>query len=275
MRLTVLGSGTLLPDADRHSAAHLLEWGGARLLLDCGAGSLHGFARHRVAWQRITHVALSHFHTDHVGDLAPLLFALRHAVRPPREEPLTLLGPPGLDDFVRALAGAHGDWVMSPGFEVRTVELTGERWEDPGGEVALAFHPTPHTDASLAFRIATSDGDAGYTGDTGPSDEVAAFFAGVDVLVAECSLPDPPELDTHLTPSGVAEMARSADPGLLVLTHVYPPLIPGDVPRLVEEAGWHGRSVLGRDGLVVEVEEGRAEVRSGKTGRMDPPGPIS
>jgi len=262
MRFTVLGSGTLLPDHRRHSAAHLVEAEDARLLLDCGFGTVHGFDRHRVGWRGLTHVALTHFHADHFADLAPLLFALRHGVRPEREDPLVILGPAGVRERVERLAAAYGDFVLDPGFPVEVVELSAPAsWEDPGGRFRLSAHPTPHTDVSVAYRVDAEDGAAaGYTGDTGPSEKLGEFFAGVRLLVSECSLADPPSLDTHLSPAGVAELARAVSPDLLLLTHLYPPLRPHRVPKLVQGAGYAGRVLVAEDGTSVEVGEGRAEL---------------
>ena len=81
MRLTILGSGNLLPDDLHRSPSHWVEEGDVRLLLDCGSGCLHGMARERLWWKAVSHIALTHFHADHVGDLSPILFALKHGVR--------------------------------------------------------------------------------------------------------------------------------------------------------------------------------------------------
>lgn len=260
MRLTVLGSGTLLPDDRRRSAAHLVETGPVRLLMDCGSGTLHGFDRHGVAWRGLTHLALSHFHTDHVGDVAPLLFALKWGVRPPREAPLTVLGPPGVDGFMDALGATFGDSVADPGFPVEVVPMAREgSWEVPDAEVRLRTHPTRHTDVSVAWRVESPEGAVGYTGDTGPQPGLGGFFACVDVLVSECSFPEPAPVDTHLTPRGVAEMAREAGPGLLLLTHLYPFLDPEEAAASVTAAGFTGRVRTAWDGTRAEVLDG--EVR--------------
>ena len=88
----------------------------------------------------------------------------------------------------------------------------------------------------------------GYTGDTGPEPALGSFFRGVDVLVSECAYADPPPSASHLSPSSVAAMARSAQPEVLVLTHLYPPLDSVSAPRLVREAGYSGKVVCARDG---------------------------
>lgn len=256
-----MGTGTLVPDDKRRSPAHLVEGRGFRILLDCGAGSLHGFARFGRSWEDLTHVALTHFHTDHVGDLAALLFALRHGPDPPRRRPLTLLGPPGTRSFHRRLARAHGDHVLEPGFPVRVVELprSGE-WTDPETELVIRTAPTPHTERSVAYRLETGSGVVGYSGDTGPSRALGDFFVGTDLLLLECSLPDPPPMDTHLTPRGVATLADRARPGLLVTTHHYPPLDPGEIPDLVAAAGYTGEVRGGTDGLTLIVGGGGVEI---------------
>lgn len=248
--LTVLGSGTLVPSGDRSSACHLLETGGHNLLLDLGPGAVHGMARHGKPWWRVTQVVFTHYHADHFGDLPHLLFALRWAAPSPRDRPLLVLGPPGLVDRAAALRRAFGDFIADPGFEVRYREVDRRgSWEGDGADAPrLCFLPVPHTDHSVAVRVATRSGSLGYTGDTGPDPALGRFFRGVDVLVSECGLPDPPPSTAHLSPSSVAAMARSAQPGTVVLTHLYPPLDCASAPRLVRAAGYEGRVVCARDG---------------------------
>lgn len=255
--LTVLGSGTLLPDPERSSAAFLVETPGARVLLDCGPGTMHGLARHGVAWQELTHVAVSHYHMDHVGDLAALLFALKNGVRPRRTRPLTLVGPRGFGAFLERLAGALGDHVVDPGFDVDVVELGwGEELEVPTARMVISAHPTPHTDESVAYRVAVPAGTVGYSGDTGPSDALAAFLAGCRVLVLECGQDDPPLREGHLSPSTVAELAAAATPETLVLTHVTPPLTPEAAVAGVRAAGYAAPVLAGFDGLRIPLEAG-------------------
>jgi len=253
VRLTVLGSGTLLPDDDRRSAAHLLEAGDRKLLMDCGSGTLHGFERHGVDWERLSLVALSHFHTDHTGDLAPLLFALKHGPRPARTEPLTLVGPPGLRDRLDGLERAFGEHVRDPGFPLRVRELSRSGSMEVGHGLRLGFRATNHTEASVAHRWDGEGWSVAYSGDTGPDPELAPFLAGVDVLVCECGVPDDSDVETHLSPRELAALARRTEPGLLVTTHVYPPLVPERVPELLREAGYPGRVAAATDGLTVEL----------------------
>lgn len=256
VRVRILGAGTLVPDDAHRSACHLVEGAGAgdapdwKLLLDCGFGAVHGFSRFGIDPRRLTHLVLSHFHLDHVGDLAPLLFTYAHAPPQPRTTPFTLVGPPGLGKHLAGLAGIYGDFITSPSFPLEVVELPLEGgWEDPLGRFVLRCAPTLHTPEAVAWRVeAASGGVVGYTGDTGPREEVGVFLSGSDLLIAECAFNDPSPWDGHLSPAGAARLAREALPGLLVLTHRYPDVDGADLPRQLREAGWKGPVAVASDG---------------------------
>ncbi len=257
--LTVIGSGTLVPSPGRASPCHLLEAGNTRLLLDAGPGSVHGMARHGKPWWKITHLVFSHYHTDHFGDLPHLLFAFKRALPAPRSRPLRILGPPGLGARVEALRVAYGGFMVDPGFELTYHEVSCRgSWTDEAASMNIRFVPTRHTRSSVAVRTRLGSGSAGYTGDTGPEPALGAFFKGVDVLVSECGYADPPKADNHLSPTSVAALARTARPGLLILTHLYPPLDPESTPALVREAGYGGTVICAEDGQEFEVRGGKA-----------------
>lgn len=261
MKVTILGSGILLPDDRHHSAAHLVEMPGASLLMDCGPGTLHGLDRHGRDWTRISHLFVSHFHTDHVGDLAALFWARTHGLPGEGLEPFTILGPVGLTHHLKALARAHGEFILHPGGPLEVVELAGEgRWSDPRGRFDLMHLPTPHTDRSLAVRIESLDRAVGYTGDTGPNPDLHAFFSGVELLISECAVLDSTRLPNHLSPGSVAALAQGAAPELLVLTHLYPEVDREGLPDLLRAQGYTGRVEVADDGLTVTLEPGSARV---------------
>ncbi len=249
MKLTIVGSGTVVPDAERTCACLYLEAGDARLLLDVGPGATHHMARFGVPWASLTHVAITHFHTDHTGDLPFLLFALKHALATPRTEPLTLFGPAGTMERLRALADAFGSYILAPGIRLNVRELGSGHEAELAPGVLLRAHKTHHTEESIAYRVETGGEAFAYTGDTGPDDDLAQWLAGVRTLVAECSLPDALGFPEHMTPTGVAALARVAHPRRLVLTHVYPQLDRNALPALVRAAGWDGEVVVAGDGM--------------------------
>ncbi len=252
MRLITVGTGTVVPDANRGSACHWLEDGSTRVLIDCGAGALPGLARVALPWGEIDFLVISHFHADHIGEVPALIFAQKYGMAQARTEPLAVVGPAGTGRLLEALAAAFGSWLTQPGFPLQIHEV------QPGGsvdlgDIELSAAKTPHTPESLAFRFEAAGRTLGYTGDTGPSDELAGFFRGVDLLLAECSLPEQLAGDFHLSPDSLAQMARLAEVSRLAVTHVYPQLRRQDVAGLLRAAGYENELTIATDGLELIV----------------------
>jgi ribonuclease BN (tRNA processing enzyme) len=248
MRLVCIGTGTAVPDPEHVGSGFWVEAGEARVLLDCGPGVVQGMARHGLPWETLTHLVLTHFHNDHIGDVPYLFFALRWGTFPPRKVPLIVVGPPGTRRLLQRLGRAFGDHVSDPDFQVAVHELREGGEVQLWGGARLRTCATPHTERSLGCRIEAPGQSLGYTSDTGESDDVAAFMAGVDLLVAECSLPDGEIMPTHLTPKRLARMARLALPKRLLVTHVYPQLDRAELPALLAAGGWPGEVVVVHDG---------------------------
>jgi ribonuclease BN (tRNA processing enzyme) len=243
--LVTVGTGTVAPSATRTGPAHWVERGDVRLLMDCGAGSIHRLAQFALAWERVSHVALTHFHPDHFGELPALLFALRHATK--RVEPLVIVGPAGTVRLLKGLAEGYGDWLLDPGFPIGILDVQAGEPFPLGPDVMLEVHPTPHTPESVALGVTAPEGRLVYTGDTGPSEDLAAWAMGCDLLLAECSLPDGHTVDGHLSPATVGRLAARARAAQLVLTHFYPPTEQVDVRALVAEH-YAGPVALASDG---------------------------
>ena len=231
MELITLGTGTVAPSAHRSSAAHFVQRNGVQLLLDCGPGTLHRLATFSIPWPSITHVALTHFHPDHFADLPMLVYALKYTTRPPRQDPLVILGPRGVVRLLKSLAEGYGSWLLDPGFPIVIMDVQpGDPFPLDGDLTLEAFH-VPHTDESVALGLTAPEGRLVYTGDTGPSEELARWASGCSLLLAECSLPEAMAMDIHLTPERAGELAQAAGAKRLVLTHFYPPVETPDPAR--------------------------------------------
>jgi len=253
-RLTTLGTGTVALNGERSCAGYLYEADDVRLLLDCGSGITRRLAELGVAWPAITHVALTHFHIDHHGDLPTLVFAWKYGQLPPRSAPLELLGPVGTRALIERLAAAYGEWLLAPGFPITIREIAPGESVELSASVRLTAQKVPHTEESVAYSIERAGRRVVYTGDTGPDDALADWAHGCDLLVCECSLPASMAIKEHLTPDQCAVLAARARPGHVVLTHFYPPVERVDI-RAAMAAQYAGPVTLGRDGWHIELED--------------------
>ena len=253
-RLTTLGTGTVALTGERSCAGYLYETDDIRLLLDCGSGITRRLAELGVAWPAITHVALTHFHIDHHGDLPTLVFAWKYGQLPPRSAPLDLIGPVGARALIERLAAAYGDWLLTPGFPMMIREIAPGETVQLSASVRLSAFKVPHTEESVAYSIERGGRRVVYTGDTGPDDALGDWARGCDLLVCECSLPASMAIKEHLTPEQCAALAARARPGHLVLTHFYPPVERVDILAAVAE-GYDGSITLARDGWSIELND--------------------
>jgi ribonuclease BN (tRNA processing enzyme) len=252
MKLTILGSGTVVPNGARNSAGYFIESGDVRLMMDCGAGTVHALARYGCDWERLTHLFISHFHVDHVGELASLFFAFKYGLSRERRAPLAIIGPRGLDRVIAGLKQAFGEKLFEPKFPVNLQLLApGERIELTG-DARLAVTKTPHTDESLAARVTSGARSISYTGDTDYSEAVATFFAKTDVMISECSFRERRPDVRHLAIRDVARMAAIAEARTLIVTHFYFE-VDEEIVRQEIKRDYSGEVIIGRDGFQVEV----------------------
>jgi ribonuclease BN (tRNA processing enzyme) len=252
-RFRALGTGTVAFSPARGCAGYHVEAGEVRLLMDCGSGVTRRLAELGIDWQRITHIALTHFHLDHHADLPTLLFAFRYGMLPARAAPLEIIGPVGTRQLIDRLAAAYGEWLTAPDFPQTVREIEPGAYHDLGG-VGLTAFKVPHTAESVAYSVTRAGRRIVYTGDTGASPELGVWAKDCDLLVAECSLPEAMAIPEHLTPEQAGELGRAAQPRMLALTHFYPPVERVDIVAAVRRS-YTGPLTLAHDGWATEIEE--------------------
>ena len=252
MRLTILGSGTVVPDGARNSSGYFVESGDARIMMDCGAGTVHALARYNLPWEQMTHLFISHFHVDHCGELASLFFAFDHGMRSKRAEALTVIGPQGLDRVMNSLKEAYGANLFEPKFPVNLQMIADGERVDLTADCSLSVAKTPHTKESLAVRIETGASAICYTGDTDYSEDVARFFDRASLMISECSFRERREGIAHVSVKDVARMAALADVARLVVTHFYFDVNEEELKQELRK-DFSGEVMIGRDGLSVDV----------------------
>ena len=229
MRLTVAGCWGGSPRPGGACSGYLVQEGATSLLLDCGSGVAGSVAR-ACPLAQVSDVFVSHYHFDHVSDAGALMFARlvgRQVGEASGDVTFYALAeeprdPHGMLGFSRlAMDGASRAVAVDEGACVRV------------GPLALTFLRTRHPAPCLAVRVEGADGAVlAYTADSALTPELAAFCAGADVLLAECSLyagVDGAAMG-HMSAPDVARLAELVRPTTLVLTHLP---IYGDVRELL------------------------------------------
>lgn len=221
MELTILGSGTCVPSKLRSSPGFIINISDHKVLLDGGAGTIRRLLETGHGFKEIDYIFYTHTHPDHVGDLVPLLMAMKHTPGFRREKPLSIFGPSGFQDFFDGLGKIYGNWLAAPKYKLNIIELEAD--SRSFGDWRIITKPMCHSTPAIGYRFEHLGKSFVYSGDTGYCDNVIKLADKADLALLECSFPDDYKIEGHLTPSSVARVAKEADCKKLVLTHLYPP----------------------------------------------------
>lgn len=226
--LQILGSGGPV-GAGRASAGYLV-WvdGVSRVMVDAGGGTFVRFHQAGATLADLDVLALSHFHPDHVSDLAALLW--------PRGGEQLVAGPsgspafPSVEDFLDGLFGPDGVFRIlnsRVALPAVTVEVTAAEPTQvlTAGQVRVRGLGVPHGSVpAVGYRIDIGDVSLAFSSDQNGSDPAFIdFVRGVDLLVVHFAVSEASggiAADLHARPSVWGQMAADAGVGRLVLSHL-------------------------------------------------------
>jgi|SRR5688572_1958181 ribonuclease Z len=297
LHVVLCGTGSPLPDADRAGPCTAVIAGGEIFLVDAGPGSWERVDLANLPTAAVGTILLTHFHSDHIGDLGE---AVVQSWIAGRARPLDVYGPPGTGKIVEGFRAAYAQdaayRMEHHGADVLPAAAAGAI----AHEVALGDAPDaaaglPERPSGLRITMFRVDHEpvapaVGYrfdyrgrsvvvSGDTRPSRSLARHAKDTDLLVHEAldpelvgraaavasrlGLPRVAKLASdipgyHTSPADAAALAAEAGVKHLVLTH----LVPGPTNALARRLFMRG---------VTERYEG--EVTLGADGmRFDLPG---
>ena len=238
IEVTLLGTGVGIPHSGRSQAGLVVKTEDP-LLFDCGAGTLLRLEEAGFGPLDIDVAFLSHLHLDHVSDL--LAFSKARWLLGVCE--MEIFGPSGTEEWFGNCQRLYS-YLEDLDVEFHEVE--------PGDEVCvsgarIAVAEAVHSVPALAYRVEYCKKAVVYSGDTEPVYSVANLATGADLLIHECSFPEPFEVTNHTTPRRLGEVLDEV--GRVVLTHLYPETI-GHEEEMVRDV----KRGLGRD---ADVEIGR------------------
>lgn len=250
MRLTVVGSAASYAGAGQACSSHLVETPSARVLMDCGNGSLAQLAQVTDPLA-LSAIFITHRHPDHFLDLFALQAAIRYApAGPVPVGPVPLYAPEGLYESMSCLLDERGREALHAAFTCNTIV--------PGAAVSvgdLDVVPVPVEHIAHTYALRVSDGGATlcYTSDSRLGPAVREAAAGCRLVLAEATLPERYAGSApHMTGEEAGRLAAEVGAGTLVLTHLWPT---ADRDELLAgaRAVFGGNVMLATELLAVEV----------------------
>lgn len=271
-QVVMLGTGTPGFDIDRSGPATAIVVNRTAYLIDAGAGVMR---RAEGAYEKgvealnppnIHVVFFTHLHQDHTVGYADLIYSPNEW----RKGPLEVYGPEGIQHMTEHLIEAYTvrrplAQRDKPDVQVHVHEITpGVVYKDSNVTVT-AFLVKHAENLAYGYRFQTADRSIVISGDTSPAESVIENCNGCDVLIHEAYSMFTygyvsPEMQArrrlmHTSSVELAEIARRARPGLLILYHRSslggnPQGNPEDVLLKELQAVYHGKVVTGHDLMI-------------------------
>jgi ribonuclease Z len=143
MRVIPLGTSSGKPTLKRNVSALAMAREGEWLLFDCGEGTQTQIIRAGLSPNRLAAIFITHLHGDHFNGLPGLLSTMG---MDGRERPLTLVGPPGIREYLDTLARLKVLWVNYP-LDVQEYS----RKDLPEDNLTVVFETSAYTVSTIAL----------------------------------------------------------------------------------------------------------------------------
>ena len=234
-----LGSGDSFGSGGRFQTCILVEGGGRRYVLDCGASSLIAMRSQGVEPNSIDAILLTHFHGDHCAGVP--FFLMDAMLGSKRTKPLLVAGPPGTRGRIEMLREAlfPGSHVMQSRFDLDYVDMALHRVNDVGG-LQVTPYPALHTPETcpMILRVESDEKIVTYTGDTDWTDALIPAAEGADLLICECYYYEK-SIKMHMNYATLRSHLVELNAKAIVLTHMSEDML-RHVTHIPEQCAWDG-----------------------------------
>lgn len=253
MRLTILGSGTLIPLKDRTGSSYLVNTD-EDLLFDIGPGTLRRIAENGTDHLGIHHVFLTHRHNDHINDLNGLLQFYRFSYGKSADKDalqLHIYGPVGIKKHLETVMFELQGMAGMPAWLKSINELTGGMIKV--GKTRITSAKVEHPGECLAYRIEHDGKSLVYSGDTVLCDSIRILCKGADTLLLDAATEEfIKEVPVHMSVKDCAEIAKESGAKTLILTHLYPHYMDEDLESEAKKY-FSGNVIKAKDLMQIDI----------------------
>jgi ribonuclease Z len=234
-KVTLLGTGSPNPNAQRFGPSTLVQAGSQTLLIDAGRGASVRMWQLGVPLSRPNALLLTHFHSDHTSGIADIW--LTGWVDTPygrRKSPFPVIGPVGTKRLMQGLEQAYADDIKvrledeknpAAGVKVAVTEFTSEGVVYQQDGVVVTAFEVDHGDAikpAYGYRIDYKGHSVVISGDTRYTENVVKYGRNVDLLIHEVAIVNPGALKENAGFKRIFEHHTSPQQAGLVFSHAKP-----------------------------------------------------
>ena len=293
LHIFLVGSGGPFNNEKRVASSIAVIANGEFILFDVGPGTYRNVDLMRLPVARLSCIFLTHFHSDHIGDLGE---ANMMSWASGRSKPLEVYGPKGVDKVVNGFKMAyefdtgyriahHGEEIVPSEAGVpisKTITIRDQNEKElcfDRNEVKIYAYEVDHSpvNPAVGYRIEYEGLVVAITGDTIKTDNLVKHCTNADILfseaisfdllnnmiaLAEKLNPRVAKILTdiqnyHMNPVSAAKLAKEAQVKKLVFVHITPPLLNKNVETIYLKGisdVFDGEVILGEDRMKFILE---------------------
>ena len=147
LEVFILGCGGMMPLPRRHLTSVLLRRKGDLFLFDCGEATQISLKKLNLRWKNISTIFISHTHADHVTGLPGILMLSSQV---DRTEPLYIIGPPRIRDFVETSIKVLDMYIN---YEIIIKEITEPGVVMQGENFMVEAFQLDHTKPCFGYKL--------------------------------------------------------------------------------------------------------------------------
>lgn len=146
IEVCLLGTGGMMPLANRFLTSLYCKCEGSGLLIDCGEATQIAIKKANLSVYDIDYILITHFHADHISGLPGLLLSIGNSEKKTK---VTILGPKGIKEVVKSLR------IIAPElpFPVEVVELDKKEGEIKLNVFNIQYYELKHKMICLGYNI--------------------------------------------------------------------------------------------------------------------------
>ena len=216
LELCLLGTGGMLPLPYRALTSLMVRYNGSSILIDCGEGTQNQIRLQGWSFKPIDVICITHFHADHISGLPGMLLTMGNAER---TEPLTMIGPKGLEHVVNSLR-------IIDAARARALGLPVQYWSLLQKGETVDYEGNVYT-SDMVMGSPRKGLKVTYCTDTRPVDAIAECAKDADLFICEGMYGEEEKLSKakehkHMMMREAAELAKEAQVHEMWLTHYSP-----------------------------------------------------
>jgi ribonuclease Z len=147
LEVFVLGTGGMMPLPNRFLTSVLVRREGDLFLFDCGEATQISLRKMNLRWKKISTILISHTHADHVTGLPGILMLSSQV---DRNEPLFIVGPPKITDYVQANRRILDMYIN---YRIEVIEVSEEAEVYRGDGFRVRCFPLRHSKPCLGYTL--------------------------------------------------------------------------------------------------------------------------